>query len=270
MGAGGAWQRRRSLLGPLVLASATGVTAAWAFVLLSRTTAYGSALRFGVLAVGIATTLLLLVVARLHRRAVLLVAAAAVVAGLAGPAAYSATTLSTAHSGSIVSAGPATGGPGGGFGGPPRGGFGSPPGGGFGAPPGASTTGAGGMRGLLDAEAPDAAVVAALEADAARYTWVAAAVGSQNAAGLQLATRLPVMAIGGFNGSDPSPTLAQFQEYVAQGRIHYLVAGGGFRGQQGGSNAASEINAWVAEHYTAVTLGGQTFYDLTQPTKAAS
>lgn len=126
------------------------------------------------------------------------------------------------------------------------------------------------MRGLLDATTPDAAVVAALKADAAQYTWVAAAVGSQNAAGLQLATQLPVMAIGGFNGSDPSPTLAQFQEYVAQGRIHYFVAGGGFRGQQGGSNAASEIDTWVSEHYSAVTLGGQTFYDLTQPTEAAS
>ena len=54
------------------------------------------------------------------------------------------------------------------------------------------------------------------------YTWVAAAVGSQNAAGLQLGTQLPVMAIGGFNGSDPSPTLAQFQEYVAAKQIHYF------------------------------------------------
>ncbi|KRE60232.1 glycosyltransferase family 39 protein [Nostocoides sp. Soil756] len=262
MGAGEAWQRRRGLLGALVLASATGVTAAWAFVLLSRTTAYGSGLRAGVLAVGIATTLLLLVVGRLHRRALPAVAIAAVVVGLAGPAAYAGTTLSTAHRGSIVTAGPATGGPGGGVGGPP--------GGGFGGPPGGTTTGAGGMRGLLDATTPDAAVVAALKADAAQYTWVAAAVGSQNAAGLQLATQLPVMAIGGFNGSDPSPTLAQFQEYVAQGRIHYFVAGGGFRGQQGGSNAASEIDTWVSEHYSAVTLGGQTFYDLTQPTEAAS
>ncbi|PKW26829.1 ArnT family glycosyltransferase [Phycicoccus duodecadis] len=265
MGAGEAWQRRRSLLGALVLASATGVTAGWSFVLLSRTTAYGSGLRVGVLAVGLAATLLLLVVGRLHRRAVLPVAAAAVVAGLAGPAAYDATTLSTANSGSIVTAGPSTGGPGGGA--RPGGG---PPGGGFGGPPGGTTTGAGGMRGLLDATTPDAAVVAALKAGAAHYTWVAAAVGSQNAAGLQLATRLPVMAIGGFNGSDPSPTLAQFQEYVAQGRIHYFVAGGGFRGQQGGSNAASEIDTWVGQHYTAVTLGGQTFYDLTQPTEATS
>ncbi len=127
----------------------------------------------------------------------------------------------------------------------------------------------GGWAGLLDATAPDAEVVAALEADAGSYTWVAAAVGSQNAAGLQLATELPVMAIGGFNGSDPSPTLAEFQQDVADGRIHYFLAGGGFAGQQGGSDAASRISTWVAQGFTAVTIGGQTFYDLTQPTGPA-
>ena len=61
------------------------------------------------------------------------------------------------------------------------------------------------MGGLLDASTPSTEVVSALSADASQYTWVAAAIGSQNAAGLQLASGLPVMAIGGFNGSDPSP-----------------------------------------------------------------
>ena len=68
-------------------------------------------------------------------------------------------------------------------------------------------------------------LVALLQADGSSYTWVAATVGSQNAASYQLATGLPVMAIGGFNGSDPSPTLAQFQADVAQGRVHYFIAG---------------------------------------------
>ena len=45
---------------------------------------------------------------------------------------------------------------------------------------------------------------------------------------LQLATELPVMAIGGFNGSDPSPTLEQFG--ARRGReVHYFAAGGGSR-----------------------------------------
>ena len=93
----------------------------------------------------------------------------------------------------------------------------------------------GGAGGLLNASDPVAAVVTALKADAVAYTWVAAAVGSNSAAGYQLATGRPVMAIGGFNGTDPSPTLAQFQAYVAAGTIHYFIGGGGF----GGSRAAA-------------------------------
>ena len=49
------------------------------------------------------------------------------------------------------------------------------------------------------------------------------------------------MPIGGFNGSDPSPTLAEFQQYVAEGKIHYFIAGGGFGGQNGGSDEAQQI-----------------------------
>ena len=72
------------------------------------------------------------------------------------------------------------------------------------------------------------------------------------------------MAIGGFNGSDPSPTLAEFQEYVADGRIHYFIGGGGgFGGQRGGSDASNEIATWVEANYTATTVGGTTVYDLT-------
>jgi hypothetical protein len=71
------------------------------------------------------------------------------------------------------------------------------------------------------------------------------------------------MAIGGFNGSDPAPTLAQFEDWVAAGQIHYFIGGSGFGGQSGGSADASEIASWVRSHYTATTIGGQTVYDLT-------
>ena len=85
-------------------------------------------------------------------------------------------------------------------------------------------------------------MVALLQADADGYTWVAATIGSNNASGYQLATGEPVMAIGGFNGTDPSPTLAQFQQYVAEGKIHYFIGGGiGGGTPTGGSAAAQEI-----------------------------
>ncbi|AXO38202.1 glycosyltransferase family 39 protein [Micromonospora sp. B006] len=119
----------------------------------------------------------------------------------------------------------------------------------------------GGMGGLLDAREPSAEMTALLTADADDYTWVAATIGSNNASGYQLATGRPVMPIGGFNGSDPSPTLAEFQRYVADGRIHYFLGGGGFRAN-GGSNASAEIAAWVAGTFTASTVDGVTVYDL--------
>ncbi|MGY0005376.1 ArnT family glycosyltransferase [Micromonospora sp. I033] len=133
--------------------------------------------------------------------------------------------------------------------------------GGAGPVPGDRRSAGGGMGGLLDAREPSAELKALLAADADDYTWVAATVGSNNASGYQLATRKPVMPIGGFNGSDPSPTLAQFQRYVADGRIHYFIGGGGFRAN-GGSNASAEIAAWVADTFTARTVDGVTVYDL--------
>ena len=117
------------------------------------------------------------------------------------------------------------------------------------------------LGGLLDASTPSAALIAALRAHASSYRWVAAAVGSNNAAGVQLATGDPVMAIGGFNGTDPAPTLAQFQAYVAAGEIHYFIGGGGFGGN-GGSSDSRAIAAWVAANFTAQTIGGTTVYDL--------
>ena len=126
--------------------------------------------------------------------------------------------------------------------------------------------GGGGMGGLLNAATVSDEMKSVLDADADRYTWVAAAVGSQNASGYQLATGDPVMAIGGFNGSDPSPTLAQFQQYVADGKIHYFIGGGTGGGRGGtssaGSNYSSQISAWVAATFTSRTVDGVTLYDL--------
>jgi hypothetical protein len=68
-----------------------------------------------------------------------------------------------------------------------------------------------------------------------------------------------VMAIGGFNGSDPSPTLAQFQAYVTAGQIHYYIAGS-VGNSDSGSDAASQIASWVEQNFTE-TNG---LYDLTE------
>ncbi|WP_039802580.1 glycosyltransferase family 39 protein [Nocardia araoensis] len=128
---------------------------------------------------------------------------------------------------------------------------------------GPGPNGGGGIGGLLGASEPSAQIVSLLEQNGGDYTWVAAAIGSNSAAGLQLATELPVMPIGGFNGSDPSPTLEQFKQYVAEGKIHYFVGGG--RGGPGSSSSSpsAQISQWVEENFTAIQVDGVTLYDLT-------
>ncbi len=123
--------------------------------------------------------------------------------------------------------------------------------------------GGGGAGGLLNGASVSSELMTMLTTDADQYTWVAATTGAQNAASYQLATGAAVMAIGGFNGSDPSPTLEQFQAWVAEGRVHYFIGGGNFGGQNGGSRVASQIATWVQENFTATTVGNVTVYDLT-------
>lgn len=203
------------------------------------------------------------------------VATIGIVALLAGPIVWTACTISIGHTGSIVTAGP-SGSMGGGPGGGGPGGNGTlDDGGGTAAdgsssesvPGGSSAATPDGGSGLLGGTSANDSLVELLTQNASDYRWAAATTGSQNAASYQLASELPVMAIGGFNGSDPAPTLDEFKVYVTQGLIRYYIAsgdmGGGMGGtQMGGSSAASEIAEWVAQNYTAQTIGNTTVYDL--------
>lgn len=312
VGIGGAllWRRRATWPARAGLAAVVAGTAAWAVVLLARTPDLAPGAPWAVGAAGLVAVGALLVGARVAVLGVV----AAVVAGSVGPAVYAAETVSSARTGSIVLAGPATAG---GFGGgSPRGGLprGEPPGGFPGLPggelpdgpafpgaPGGSGTGggpgggpadAGGTAGPGTAET-DPEVVALLQSAGTR--WSAATVGATSAARLALDSGTDVQGIGGFSGSDPAPTLAEFQASVAAGEIRWFVvsagpgggaggraapdgtgqdataqgdaAGGGPSGggRFGGGGTGSEITAWVAETFTATTVGGTTLYDLTTP-----
>ncbi|SDM58119.1 ArnT family glycosyltransferase [Streptomyces wuyuanensis] len=300
------WEERAHPAARAVLAGAAAVTAVWAHVLLGRTADFVPWLRPVVLVCGLVAAAGLLFAGRIGRGLALGAAGLGLAAALAGPVAYTLSTLGEGHQGSIVTAGPESsrggggGGPGARGGGgpaadgpggmPPAAGDGrgsapgqrQPPGLGQGqmrgVPPGAGRqgqgrlaqgegpAGAGRAGGLLDGPDVGSAVAARLTENASAHTWVAAAVGSQNAAAYQLATEEPVMAIGGFNGSDPSPTLARFQQYVAAGSIHWFIdggAGGGARGGGPGGGSGAEIQEWVRATFTQVTVGGTTLYDLT-------
>jgi hypothetical protein len=245
-----------------------------------------------VLILGLGLSVALLV--PMSRRGGLAALGAAVVIGLAAPTAYTLSTVRTDHSGALPTAGPASArggfGPGGGRfpggGGPPNFAGGLPPGatngtgnaaggppafaaGGFpggastGARPGAG--GAGGLGGLLNGTTVGAKLKTLLRNESDGYRWVAAAVGANNAGSYQLASGEAVMAIGGFNGSDPAPSLAEFKAMVAAGEIHYFIGGGGFGGPGGGSGTETSISSWVSSNFTSSTVNGVTLYDLTSP-----
>jgi 4-amino-4-deoxy-L-arabinose transferase-like glycosyltransferase len=142
-------------------------------------------------------------------------------------------------------------------------GTGTFPGGSAGRFGGAGGAGGGFGGGLSGSTQVSSALIKLLEQDASKYKWIAATEGSQEAAPIELATGGDaVMAIGGFNGTDPTPTLAQFQAMVAKGEIHYYVGRGA--SSFGGGTGSSAIASWVAAHFTAQTVGGTTVYDLTQ------
>jgi 4-amino-4-deoxy-L-arabinose transferase-like glycosyltransferase len=97
-------------------------------------------------------------------------------------------------------------------------------------------------------------LVSYLEAHRGNAEYLVAAFGSQSSAPIIIASGEPVITIGGFNGADPAPTLAQFEALVAAGKVRYVLVsgGGGFGGPGGGSSA---ITTWVTAHGTAVTYG---------------
>jgi 4-amino-4-deoxy-L-arabinose transferase-like glycosyltransferase len=122
--------------------------------------------------------------------------------------------------------------------------------------------GAGGPGGLAGNTQVAIALIRLLRNGASGYRWAAATVGTESAAPLQLASGEPVMAIGGFNGTDDAPTLAEFEHMVAAGEIHYFV-GANQASFGGGSGPAAQITAWVRAHFKSETVGGETIYNLT-------
>jgi 4-amino-4-deoxy-L-arabinose transferase-like glycosyltransferase len=235
------WRNRFDIRASTAMSAAVLVTTILAAVLLSRHAEWMPWLRALVAVGGVGAAALLLVAGRLSETIARAVAGLALAVCVAAPAAYSIATAVTPHSGAIPTVGIPHHGVGGGF-----------------AMPG----------GLLDSPKPGPAISAMLANDAGDYTWTAAVVGSNNAAGYQLAGGAPVMAIGGFNGTDPSPTLQEFKDYVATGRIHYFIRGpltiGHWGPVTGGSQQSSDIAEWVENHYTPLKVERVVVYDLTR------
>lgn len=92
--------------------------------------------------------------------------------------------------------------------------------------------------------------------------WGAATYPSQTAARLQLESGRSVMPIGGFAGSDPSPSLEQFQLEVAAGNICYFVQHEAYLEVQDPDSAAVKISDWVRKNFQPEILGSTTVFRL--------
>ncbi|NIH86664.1 ArnT family glycosyltransferase [Amycolatopsis granulosa] len=219
------WRGRHNFTTRIVLALMPAATGVWGFLLLDRTPDWQPWLRWVLLPLTAAVVAGLLFGLDRIRRAGTVLAVVGVCTGLLAPAAYAVVTAGRGHTGSIPASGPS-----------------------------ADAMGFGRAAGTASG-----ALVTLLKRTTTK--WSAATTGSQSAAGLALGSDTAVMAIGGFNGGDPAPTLEQFQQYVANGEITYYVTGGGMGGA--GRGDGGRIAQWVEQNFTAQTVGGSTVYDLT-------
>jgi 4-amino-4-deoxy-L-arabinose transferase-like glycosyltransferase len=278
----------------LALPAAVLARAAWAVALLLATPDFAPWLRPVIVLAAVVASVGLLVGGSLRsRRLVAAAAVAAAIAVLAGPTAYSLATVSASSNGPVVNAGPASA-TSGAFGGMPGSaglpGNGSAPemdgmsgigdgGAGVTMPDSAMGPGVSGApRGPGGSRTADTALVAYLEANRGDADYLAAAFSSNGSAPLILATGgEAVLTIGGFNGSDPYPTVDQLTQLVADGELRFVVmdgegAGGrpgGFGGgPDGGNQTTQAVREWVVANGTAVAAdayggtGTQTVYDL--------
>jgi 4-amino-4-deoxy-L-arabinose transferase-like glycosyltransferase len=236
------WRGKQFVAPRAVLAVMLAATGVWNFILLDRTPDWLPWLRWAVLAGSVLAAAVLLAGGHRLGRWTIALAAAGLLFGLGATGAYTVQTVAGTHSGGIPTSGPTRAGAG-------FGAMGAGPGG-----PEASVSDNTELKGMLT------------QAD---NRWAAATVGSFMAGSLELSTGTSIMSIGGFSGGDNSPTLEQFQAYVAEGQIHYFIVGNGPGGRHHGPGADSgsgdKITQWVQQHFTAEDVGGTEIYDLSAP-----
>ncbi|MCP9274670.1 ArnT family glycosyltransferase [Mycolicibacterium arenosum] len=230
------WAHRESVWYRAAFAAVVASTGVFGWWILSRNAHWLPELRWAIPAVTVVAAALLVLSGRaLRGRTAGAVLGLAVAGVLAGPAAYSLATVDVAHRGGGPSVGPVLAGH--------------------------------ETHGLwnLSVESPE--LDAVLEGTTTE--WSAAIDRSANAASLELATGTSVMAIGGFTGTDPTPTLQQFQSDVAAHRVGYYVSSvqsGHEPGWNGRTHA--DIARWVAATFPARHVGKATVYDLSTPLSA--
>jgi 4-amino-4-deoxy-L-arabinose transferase-like glycosyltransferase len=238
-GAVALWQLgQKSRLWACVLPAVLIATAFWAVALLARTSGYYPWLGPTVIVTGvISASILWLSMTRLIRSRWLGLGAGALAAAsvLAGPAAYSVTTLGSV-TGTLAAAGPLSG------------------------------TGGGNAK-------VSQRLVDYLERHQGSAAYLVAVNGSLTAAPFILQSGKPVMAMGGFTDTDPAPTVTEFERLVATGKVHEVYIPKGTVTSGSGTTSTEAVDAWVEKHGAVVAkaaYGGEdramTLYDVASST----
>jgi 4-amino-4-deoxy-L-arabinose transferase-like glycosyltransferase len=238
------WVKRSTRFGQIGLGAMLLITGVWSWWLLQQDPEWLPGMRWTILALIVVTTAVL-VAALVKSRARYAVAAliAATVVALTGSAAYAIATIGQPHGGGGPSVGPAEV-----------------------AESNGHDGGPGGARNRAFGQLDDNPALDAMLSQT-HTDWSAAIARSSAAAGLELQTLTAVMAIGGFSGNDPVPTLGDFQQYVATHRVTYYIVPDDNHGPGMGNRGHSDVTDWVTANFTPVRVGSDTVYDLTVPAK---
>ncbi|QCB96760.1 DUF2029 domain-containing protein [Arthrobacter sp. PAMC25564] len=92
--------------------------------------------------------------------------------------------------------------------------------------------------------------------------WAAAFVGSETAANYQLDSGQAMLPLGGFDGTDPFPTLEQFKALVAEGRVGAIVIQNLPPWTLEGRGESARIVEWVRARFVAERIGDADYFQL--------
>jgi 4-amino-4-deoxy-L-arabinose transferase-like glycosyltransferase len=112
-------------------------------------------------------------------------------------------------------------------------------------------TGAGTRNGSSGTEDGLSALTVFLTTHNTGETWIVAVPSSMDSTSLILETGAPVMALGGFSGSDQILSVDNLTNLISDGKVRYFLtrASSGGGGMSSGNN---ELFTWVSGHCTAV------------------
>ncbi len=114
------------------------------------------------------------------------------------------------------------------------------------AGPSQTTSFSGGFAGRQDGNtSSNTALLSYLEAHQGTAKYLVAVTSSNEADAIILATNKPVMALGGFSGSDPILTTTQLAALVKSGTVKFFLLNGNGGGPGGGQ---STLTTWITQH----------------------